>query len=106
MRPNQATHTSIKYLLLLVRYARAAARAAIQYMLALSEETFLVSKIASALDMKVRLIGFFFISGWKTYCTGCLKVFLCAEYCRQSNSLNGFIVANLTIVPSREIVHT
>lgn len=60
MSPNQATHTSIKYLLLLVRYARAAARAAIQYMLALSEETFLVSKIASALDMKVRLIGFFF----------------------------------------------
>lgn len=60
MRPNQATHTSIKYLLLLVRYARAAARAAIQYMLALSVETFLVSKIASALDMKVRLIGFFF----------------------------------------------
>lgn len=60
MSPNQATHTSIKYLLLLVRYARAAARAAIQYMLALSEETFLVSKIASALDMKVRLIGVFF----------------------------------------------
>lgn len=60
MSPNQATRTSIKYLLLLVRYARAAARAAIQYMLALSEETFLVSKIASALDMKVRLIGFFF----------------------------------------------
>ena len=36
------------------------ARAATQYMLALSEEKFLVSKIASALDMKVRLIGFFF----------------------------------------------
>lgn len=55
--------------------------------------------------MKVRLIGFwffwFFLSGWKTYCTGCLTVFPCAEYCRQSYGWNGFIVANLTIVPSR-----
>lgn len=75
-------------------------------MLALSEDMFLVSKIASALDMKVRLIGFFFYSGWKTYRTGRLRVFPCAKYCRQSNSWNGIIVANLTIVPSRDSVHT